>query len=106
MSKAIVTEYYNHLANKDLESLKGLLSDAVTLESSTLTTDGKTAVGNGFNDFFTAYTDISVVSTTMYQEGDTVVSETNFQIDGALTKTADIFTIESDLITSIRSYTV
>lgn len=106
MSKAIVTEYYNHLANKDLDSLKNLFSDSIELQSPTLTTDGKTAVGNGFNDFFTNYTAIEVVSTTMYEDGDTVVSETNFQIDGASVKTADIFTVSGGLITAIHSYTV
>jgi len=106
MSKAIVTEYYNHLSNKDLDSLKNLFSDSVTLESSLLTTDGKTAVGNGFNDFFTNYTVIEVVSSTMYEDGDTVISENNLQIDGASVKTADIFTVSGGLITAIHSYTV
>lgn len=106
MSKAIVTEYYNHLAAKDLDSLKNLFSDSIELQSPTLTTDGKTAVGNGFNDFFTNYTAIEVVSTTMYEDGDIVVSETNFQIDGASVKTADIFTVSGGLITAIHSYTV
>lgn len=106
MSKTVVTEYYNHLANKDVDAIKNLLSDDVELQSSTLTTDGKTAVGNGFTSLFNDVTTIEVVSNTMYEDGDTVVSENNLQIDGALIKTADVFTVVSGQITAIHSYTV
>ena len=80
MSKAIVTEYYNHLSNKNLDGLKGLFNDSIELQSPTLTTDGVTAVGNGFTELFNSVTTIQVVSATMYEDGNTVVSETNFQI--------------------------
>jgi len=42
----------------------------------------------------------------MYEDGNTVVSETNFQIDDVSTKTADIFTVIDGKITAIHSYTV
>jgi ketosteroid isomerase-like protein len=106
MSKAIVTEYYNHLSNKNLDGLKGLFNDSIELQSPTLTTDGVTAVGNGFTELFNSVTTIQVVSATMYEDGNTVVSETNFQIDDVSTKTADIFTVIDGKITAIHSYTV
>lgn len=106
MSKTLVTEYYTQLSNKDLDALKNLFSDTVELQSTTLTTDGKTAVGQGFSELFENITSIQVVSTTMYQDGDTIISETNFDMDGSLVKTADVFTVSNDLITSIHSYTV
>ena len=106
MSKTVITEYYNQLVNKDLDAIKGLLSDSVELQSATLTTDGKTAVGDGFGTLFEGITSIKLVSNTMFEDGNTVVSENNFEIDGAHIKTADIFTVTDGLITSIHSYTV
>ena len=104
MSKALITEYYTHLSNKDLDKLGSLLSNSVELITPTVKTDGKTAVIAGYTELFDAVSVISVVSTRMYEDGNTVISETDFSLDGVTTQFAEIFTITDGLISSIHTY--
>jgi len=106
MSKEIVTQYYEHLTNKDVDSLKSLLSDTVAIKSATLTTDGKTSVGDGFTAVFESATSIQLVSTVLYQDGNTIIAEIGLNIDGALLDICDVITVENELITAIHSYNI
>ena len=105
--KKICVEYFEIFSNKNLNGLKNLFADDVSLNDWEIQVEGMIEVLSAIQKIFDEVKSIKVNPLKLYEDGNTVAAEIKIDIDGSKTNSfvVDIIEFNSEnKITSIRAY--
>ena len=106
MLKETAKEYFRQFSKKDLNALKSLFSENVTLQDWSTKAHGKTEVLSVNRKLFQSVKNINIVPIELFEDKNTIVAEIEIVINGGDNiKVVDIIGFDSERkIKFIRAY--